>query len=108
MELPKLQKKLAPLGDSVAVVVATAEQQTASGIIIPDTADKKKAGQGIVIALGEGGIGEKCPDPRKHLEIGQTVVFGKYAGDDVILKDEEGTDVEVKFLTLDQIRSKIT
>ena len=64
------------------------EETTASGIVLPDTADKEKKEQGEVIAVGEG---EKIR--KLNLAIGDKVLFGKYAGDEV-----EIDKVEYKFL----------
>jgi len=102
-----LAVKIAPLGDRVVVRPMEQEQVTASGIVIPDTADKDKPQEGVVIALGKGGIGKDCANPQDFLKVGDKVLFGKYAGDDVKLKDKNGKDVEVKILHLDSILGKV-
>lgn len=101
--LPKLSVTIEPLGDRVVVMPVEAEQVTSFGIVIPDTAKGEKPQQGIVLALGTGGIGEDKVDPRKFLRVGDKVLFGKYAGDEVKLKDKDGKDVEVKILHLDSV-----
>ncbi len=101
--LPKLSVSIEPLGDRVVVMPIEAEQVTSFGIVIPDTAKGEKPQQGIVLALGTGGIGEDKVDPRKFLKTGDKVLFGKYAGDDVKLKDKDNKEVEVKILHLDSI-----
>jgi chaperonin GroES len=101
--IPKLAVTLAPLGDRVVVLPLEAEKVTASGLIIPDTAKEEKPQEGIVLAMGEGGIGKDCADPSKVLKAGQKVLFGKYAGDDVKIKDKDGKEHEVKILHLDSI-----
>ena len=101
--VPKLSVSIEPLGDRVVVMPLEAEQVTASGIVIPDTAKGEKPQQGIVLALGKGGIGEDKVDPTKFLKVGDKVLFGKYAGDEVKLKDKDGKDVEVKILHLDSV-----
>ena len=101
--LPKLSVSIEPLGDRVVVMPTEAEQVTASGIVIPDTAKGEKPQQGVVLALGTGGIGEDKVDPREFLKVGDKVLFGKYAGDEVKLKDKDGKDVEVKILHLDSV-----
>ena len=63
-----------PLADRVVIEPAAAEQKTASGIIIPDTA-KEKPQQGIVVAVGPG-----TKDNTMTLKIGDKVIYGKYAG----------------------------
>ena len=63
-----------PLADRVVIEPAAAEQKTASGIIIPDTA-KEKPQQGIVVAVGPG-----TKDVKMTLKEGDRVIYGKYAG----------------------------
>lgn len=101
--LPKLAVEIRPLGDRVVVLPLEAEQVTASGIVIPDTAKGEKPQEGIVLALGKGGIGKDADEPAKHLKVGDKVLFGKYAGDEVKLKSKDGKDVEVKILHLDAV-----
>ena len=62
-----------PLADRVVIEPAAAEQKTASGIIIPDTA-KEKPQQGTVVAVGPG-----TKDNQMTLKVGDTVIYGKYA-----------------------------
>ena len=102
-KLPKLAINIRPLGDRVIVHPLEKELTTASGIIIPDTASGEKPQEGVVLAIGKGGIGKDCANPGTFLKVGQRVLFGKYAGDDVKLKDEHGKDVEVKVLHLDSV-----
>lgn len=66
--------KIQPLADRVLVVPNAAEEKTASGIIIPDTA-KEKPLQGTVKAVGEG-----TKDEKMLLKEGDLVLYGKYAG----------------------------
>ena len=63
-----------PLADRVVVMPAPAETQTASGIIIPDTA-KEKPQQGTVVAAGNG-----KPDEPMTVKVGDKVLYGKYSG----------------------------
>ena len=69
--------KLKPLADRVIVEAAAAEEKTASGIIIPDTA-KEKPMQGTVIAVGTG----KKDEPMT-VKVGDKVLYGKYAGTEI-------------------------
>ena len=69
--------KLKPLADRVLVQPAAAEEKTASGIIIPDTA-KEKPQKGIVVAAGPG----KKDEPTS-VKVGDTVLYGKYSGTEV-------------------------
>jgi chaperonin GroES len=63
-----------PLADRVLVEPAPAEEKTASGIIIPDTA-KEKPQRGTVVAVGPG----KKDEPTT-VTVGDTVLYGKYSG----------------------------
>lgn len=63
-----------PLADRVVIEPALAEQKTASGIIIPDTA-KEKPQKGTVVATGPG-----TKDNPVTVKIGDEVIYGKYAG----------------------------
>lgn len=63
-----------PLADRVVVEPAAAEEKTASGIFIPDTA-KEKPQKGIVVAVGPG----KKDEPTT-VQVGDKVLYGKYAG----------------------------
>ncbi len=104
--VPKLAVSIQPLGDRVVVLPIEAEQVTASGILIPDTAKGEKPQEGIIIALGKGKIvsdGKESSNPADFLKVGDKVLFGKYSGDEVKLKDKDGKDVEVKILHLDSV-----
>ena len=72
-----------PLADRVLIESVAAEQTTASGIIIPDTA-KEKPQRGKVIAVGVG-----KPDEPMTVKVGDTVLYGKYAGTEI---NVEGND----------------
>lgn len=66
-----------PLGDRVLVEAAAAEEVTAGGIIIPDTA-KEKPAKGTVVAVGPG-----KPDEPLTVKVGDTVLYGKYSGTEI-------------------------
>lgn len=72
-----------PLADRVLVEPAAAEEKTASGIIIPDTA-KEKPQQGRIIAIGTG----KKDEPI-HVKVGDQVLYGKYSGTEVTIEGNE-------------------
>ena len=72
-----------PLHDRVIVKAAAAEEKTAGGIIIPDTA-KEKPQRGIVIAAGPG----KKDEP-VTVKTGDTVLYGKYAGTEIQIEGED-------------------
>jgi chaperonin GroES len=70
---------LKPLADRVLIEAAPAEEKTASGIIIPDTA-KEKPLQGKVIAVGPGKVDEPMT-----LKEGDSVLYGQYSGTEIKL-----------------------
>ncbi len=69
--------KLKPLADRVLVEPSAAETKTASGIIIPDTAQEKPQ-QGVVVAVGNGKVDEPMT-----VKVGDTVLYGKYGGTEI-------------------------
>ena len=69
-----------PLADRVLVVPAPAEEKTIGGIIIPDTA-KEKPLKGEVVAVGNG-----TKDEEMIVKVGDTVLYGKYAGTELELE----------------------
>lgn len=75
--------KITPLADRVLVEVAPAEEKTASGLIIPDTA-KEKPQKGKVIAVGTG----KKDEPMT-VKVGDAVLYGKYAGTEITVDGKE-------------------
>lgn len=72
-----------PLADRVIVESAAAEEKTAGGIIIPDTA-KEKPQRGKVLAVGTG----KKDEPMT-VKVGDTVLYGKYAGTEVQVEGKD-------------------
>ncbi|MCC8955199.1 co-chaperone GroES [Bradyrhizobium sp. Pear77] len=77
-----------PLHDRVVVKRIDAEEKTAGGIIIPDTA-KEKPSQGEVIAVGPGGRDETGKLISIDVEVGDRVLFGKWSGTEVKVDGEE-------------------
>jgi chaperonin GroES len=75
--------KIRPLGTRVVIEAVEAEQKTASGIIIPDSA-KEKPQQGKVVAVGKG-----TEDEPMEVKVGDTVMYGKYSGTEL---QYEGND----------------
>ena len=69
-----MRKKIKPLADRVLIKVSEAETKTASGIIIPDNAQEKPQ-KGTVIAVGKG-----TKENPMSVNVGDTVLYGKYAG----------------------------
>src|SRR6476619_5632345 len=74
--------KFRPLHDRVVVERVTAEEKTAGGIIIPDTA-KEKPQQGKIIAVGPGGRDENGKLIPMDVKAGDHVLFGKWSGTEV-------------------------
>jgi len=80
--------KFRPLHDRVVVKRIDAEEKTAGGIIIPDTA-KEKPSQGEVIAVGPGGRDENGKLTPLDLKAGDRVLFGKWSGTEVKIDGED-------------------
>ncbi len=72
-----MKLNIKPLADRVLIEPAEAEQKTAGGIIIPDTA-KEKPQKGTVVAVGNG----KKDEPMT-LKVGDVVLYGKYSGTEI-------------------------
>lgn len=72
-----------PINDRVVIKPATAEETTKGGIIIPDTA-KEKPQRGEVVAVGPGKDGNLMT-----VQIGDTVLYGKYAGQEINYEGED-------------------
>ncbi len=77
-----------PLDDRILVKPLPAEEKTAGGIILPDTA-KEKPQKGSVIAVGPGRLLDNGDRALVSVKAGQTVLFGKYAGTDIKIDDKE-------------------
>ena len=77
-----------PLHDRVLVRRVTAEEKTAGGIIIPDTA-KEKPQEGEVVAVGPGTLNDKGELRPLDVKAGDRILFGKWSGTEVKLDNEE-------------------
>jgi chaperonin GroES len=77
-----------PLHDRVLIKRIEAEEKTAGGLIIPDTA-KEKPQEGEVIAVGPGARTEKGEIIPVTVKKGNRILFGKYSGTEIKLKGEE-------------------
>ena len=75
--------KIQPLSDRVVVTPQAAETKTASGLYIPDSA-KEKPQQGTIAAVGNG-----KKDHKRTVKVGDTVLYGKYAGTELKLDGKE-------------------
>ncbi len=81
--------KIRPLHDRVLVQRLEEDlEKTKGGIIIPDTA-KEKPQQGKVIAVGKGKVSEDGKVTPLDVKVGDTVLFGKYAGSEIKVDGEE-------------------
>lgn len=83
--------QLKPLDDRVVVRPLDAEETTAGGIVLPDSA-KEKPQRGKVVAVGPGRLLESGERSAISLKIGDEVLFGKYGGTDI---EVEGEDVKI-------------
>jgi chaperonin GroES len=80
--------KLKPLHDRIVIEAAAKEEKTASGIILPDSAQEKPQ-RGKVLAVGPGkrlDSGQLAP---VDVKVGETVLYGKYAGTEVTVEGKD-------------------
>ena len=80
--------KLRPLGDRIVVKALARETVTKSGIVLPDTA-KEKPQEGEVLAVGPGKVLDNGKRTTLEVQVGQRVLFAKYAGTEVKIDNEE-------------------
>jgi len=73
---------LKPLGDRIVIEVVETEEKTASGIVLPDTA-KEKPQEGRVVAVGAGRVLDNGQRVAPEVEVGDRIIFSKYAGTEV-------------------------
>ena len=83
--------KVKPLGDRILVKEVSGEETTKSGIVLPDTAEKKKSGIYQVVEVGDG-------EAAKKFKAGDKVVAGKYSGEEVEMKEDPDTKYKVLFV----------
>ena len=93
--------KIRPLDDRVVVEPIEAEETTAGGIVLPDTA-KEKPQRGTVIAVGPGKLLDNGRRGELSVAVGDEVIYGKYGGSDI-----EINDTEVKILRESDILAKV-
>jgi len=79
---------LRPLSDRIIVKALSAEEKTAGGIVLPDSA-KEKPQQGEVLAAGPGKILDNGKTASMDIKVGDRVYYGKYSGTEVKLNGEE-------------------
>ena len=81
--------KIRPLDDRVVVQPFEAEERTAGGIVLPDSA-REKPQQGKVVATGPGKLLEKTGERGKmELKVGNRVFYGKYSGTEIEIDGED-------------------
>ena len=81
-------KTLKPMGDRVLVKVTEGSKQTSGGIFLPDSSVEEKS-EGVVISVGKGRMYQDRKIRTFEFEIGDTVVFGKFSGEEVVINDEK-------------------
>lgn len=83
----KAAKKIQPCGDFVLVELEPQEKTTASGLVLPDTAEGKKTQFGTVLAVGPG---KNTPKGTilMSVKVGDRVMFNRYAGTEVAIGDK--------------------
>src|SRR3954447_2291855 len=86
--LRRTSMKFRPLHDRVVVKRIDADEKTAGGIIIPDTA-KEKPSQGEITAVGPGGRDENGKLIPIDLKVGDTILFGKWSGTEVKIDGQD-------------------
>ena len=79
---------LQPLEDRIVVRPAAAEETTASGLVIPDTA-KEKPQQGEVLAVGDGRFGDDNDRSPMEVKVGDKVVYSKYGGTEITVDGDD-------------------
>jgi chaperonin GroES len=82
---------LKPLDDRIVVEPVEAEQITAGGIVLPDTA-KEKPQRGTVLAVGPGKLLDTGKRGELSVAIGDEVIYGKYSGSDIEI---DGRDIKI-------------
>ncbi len=80
--------KLRPLGDRVILAPLAKEAKTEGGILLPDTIDNKQPEQGKVVAAGPGKLRDDGTRVEMSIKIGDTVIFKKYASDEIKVDGE--------------------
>lgn len=93
--------KIRPLDDRVVVSPSEAEEVTAGGIVLPDSA-KEKPQRGTVVAVGEGRLLESGSRGDLSVAVGDEVIYGKFGGTDI-----EVDGAEVKILREGDILAKV-
>ena len=86
---------LKPLGDRIVIKVIEDTEQTSGGIFIPDSA-KEKPQKGEVVAVGEGKTNDKGEKEPMGVNVGDIILYAKYAGTDVKMDGVEYKILSIK------------
>ena len=86
--MPSVSVQIRPLGDRVVVKATAREAVTSSGIFLPDTATEKPQ-EGEILAIGPGKVLDNGKRATLEVQVGQKVLFAKYAGTEVKIDGEE-------------------
>jgi chaperonin GroES len=81
--------KFKPLNDKVIIKPIEEKETTKFGIVLPDTVEKEKKEKGEVVAIGPGKLLENGQRAQMSIKIGDTIVFKKYAADDLEIDKEK-------------------
>lgn len=87
----KKNYNLRPLDDRVVVEPLAAEEMTAGGIVLPDSA-KEKPQRGIVVAVGPGRVLDNGKRADLSIAVGDEVIYGKYSGSDL---EVDGNEIKI-------------
>jgi len=93
--------KIRPLDDRVVVEPIEAEEKTAGGIVLPDTA-KEKPQRGVVVAVGPGKLLDNGQRGELSVAVGDEVIYAKYGGTEIEINGDE-----VKILRESDILAKV-
>jgi len=93
--------KLKPLDERIVVEPVEAEEKTAGGIVLPDTAQEKPQ-RGTVLAVGPGKLLDSGKRAALSVAVGDEVIYGKYAGSDIEIDGRE-----VKILRESDVLAKV-
>jgi chaperonin GroES len=83
-----LSTRMRPLGDRVVVKPTAREEMTRSGIVLPDTTDEKPQ-EGEIMAVGPGRLNDDGEREPMDVQLGDKVLYAKYAGTEFKVDDEE-------------------
>tara|TARA_B100000953_G_scaffold19023_1_gene16066 strand:- start:167 stop:451 length:285 start_codon:yes stop_codon:yes gene_type:complete len=80
--------KIKPLSDRLVVKPQQAEEKTASGIILPDTA-KEKPQMGKIVSVGPGKVNDLGNKVKMSVSVGDKVLYGKYSGTEITFEGDD-------------------